>query len=174
MTVISQLTVAASLEQIIFAGVALTTVAISAARPDLDLTFPQWRVLVVLGESPVGMRIGEVSRRVGVTLPATSRQLHRLERRGLIAVSPDDRDRRASRARLTPAGQEAHDAIIAYRRARIAEIAAPFEPDDELRGQVLRLAEAFAGSAAGNGVASPSAARPVDDAVEHPARVGER
>ena len=165
MTVISQLTVAESLEQIIFAGVALTTVAISAARPDLDLTFPQWRVLVVLGESPAGMRIGEVSRRIGVTLPATSRQLHRMERRGLIAVSPDDRDRRASRARLTPAGQEAYDAIIGYRRARLAEIAAPFEFDDGLRSQVMRLAEAFGGATIERTGARPSAARPVNDAV---------
>ena len=64
---------------LVIAGVALTSVAISGARPGFDLTFPQWRVLVVLGEATDGARIGTVARRVGVTLPATSRQLRRLE-----------------------------------------------------------------------------------------------
>ena len=144
MTVISAPTVAESLEQIIFAGVALTTVAIHTARPDFELTFPQWRVLVVLGGSPTGLRIGEVARRVGVTLPATSRQLHRLERRGLVEVRPDDQDRRASRARLTESGRQAYEAIVSYRRAYIDEIAAPFESDPALRAQIDLIAEAFA------------------------------
>lgn len=143
MTVTTRPTVAESLERIIVAGVALTTVAIGAPRPDFELTFPQWRVLVVLGESDAGMRIGEVARRVGVTLPATSRQVHRLERRGLVEVRPDDRDRRASRAHLTVAGRAAKDAIVNYRRARIAQIAEPLEDDPALRDGIVRIAEAF-------------------------------
>jgi DNA-binding MarR family transcriptional regulator len=143
MTITDSLTVAESLEQIIFAGVALTTVAIGAARPGFELTFPQWRVLVVLGGSPHGLRQSEIARRVGVTVPATSRQLHRLERRGLIEVRQDDRDRRASRVILTEAGRQAHDAIIAHRRAHIDEIAASFESDPALRAQIGRIAEAF-------------------------------
>jgi DNA-binding MarR family transcriptional regulator len=143
MTVTSDPTLAEALEQIIFAGVALTTIAISTARPAFDLTFPQWRVLVVLGRASTGFRIGEVARRVGVTLPATSRQLRRLGRRGLIEVYPDPSDRRASRARLTPAGAQVYEAIVAYRRAYITEIAAPFESDPALRAGILRVAEAF-------------------------------
>jgi DNA-binding MarR family transcriptional regulator len=136
-------TVAASLEQIIFAGVALTTMAITTARPGFELTFPQWRVMVVLGGSPQGLRQSEVARRVGVTLPATSRQLHRLERRGLVEVRPDDVDRRASRACLTEAGRLAYDAIIGYRRASIERIVAPFEADPALRVRLSRIAQAF-------------------------------
>ena len=136
-------TLAESLEQIIFAGVALTTIAISTARPAFDLTFPQWRVLVVLGGASAGFRIGEVARRVGVTLPATSRQLRRLERRGLVEVYPDASDRRASRARLTSTGAQAYEAIVTYRRAYIAETAAPFESDPALRARMLQVAEAF-------------------------------
>ena len=97
----------------------------------------------MLGGSSAGLRIGEVARRVGVTLPATSRQLRRLERRGLIEVSPDDSDRRASRARLTSAGAQAYEAIVTYRRAYIVEIAAPFETDPALRARILQVAEAF-------------------------------
>lgn len=137
--------VAESLERIIFAGVALTTVAISAARPGIDLTFPQWRVVVILGDRRQGARISEVAQRVGVTIPATSRQLRRLERRGLVTVSPDERDRRAAVARLTPDGQAARDAIVAYRKARIMELAAPFDADGRLAHELSLIADAFEG-----------------------------
>ena len=98
MTDLTDPAVAESLERIIFAGVALTTVAFSNSQPEVELTFPQWRVLVILGAAPEGLRIAEVARLLGVTLPATSRQLRRLERRGLVAVRPDASDRRASLA----------------------------------------------------------------------------
>jgi DNA-binding MarR family transcriptional regulator len=143
---VSDPSVAESLENIVFAGVALTTVAISAARPGFDLTFPQWRVVVILGDSPNGARISDVARGVGVTIPATSRQLRRLERRGLVTVGRDERDHRAALVRLTPDGQAARDAIVAYRKARILELAAPFEGNDQLRGGLARIAEAFAGT----------------------------
>jgi DNA-binding MarR family transcriptional regulator len=144
MTVLTDPAVADSLERIIFAGVALTTVAISNAQPGLDLTFPQWRVLVVLGAAPAGLRIGEVARLVGVTLPATSRQLRRLERRGLVAVGRDDRDRRAARAHLTTEGTAARAAILAYRKAVIDRIATPFESNGSLRRELDRIADALA------------------------------
>jgi DNA-binding MarR family transcriptional regulator len=143
MNVVTELSIGESIEQIIVAGVALTTLAINAARPGFDLTFPQWRVLVILGGSPDGARISDVAQRVGVTLPATSRQLRRLERRGLLVVSPDGRDRRASLVRLTEEGRAAHDAILSRRRSRVAEIVAGFESDVTLRAQMRALAEAF-------------------------------
>jgi DNA-binding MarR family transcriptional regulator len=143
MTTLAEPAVAESLEQIIFAGVALTTVAISKARPGFELTFPQWRVLVILGAVQDGLRIGEVARRIGVTLPATSRQLRRLERRGLVTVNRDDRDRRAALARLTSEGEAVRESIIGYRKARIVEAAIPFESDPILRRDLERIAEAF-------------------------------
>ncbi len=139
--------VAESLEQIIVVGVALTTVAISNARPDLDLTLPQWRVLVILGAAPGGVRIGEVARLVGVTMPATSRQLRRLERRGLVVVRGDTRDGRAALASLTEEGRAARAAIVDYRKARISAAAGPFESNALLRHQLDRIAEALAGTA---------------------------
>lgn len=108
------------LERIVLAGVAITTRALSEAKAGLDLTFPQWRVLVVLGEERDGATVSEVAARIGVTLPATSRQLRRLARRGLVTVDRDDRDRRAARARLTVDGQATRRAILDYRRRRIA------------------------------------------------------
>ena len=137
--------VADSLERIIFAGVAMTTVALASVRPGFDLTFPQWRVVVILGEEPDGLRLSAVAQRIGVTLPATSRQLKRLERRGLVTVTPDDRDRRAARARLTEEGWQARRAVVDHRRARLEELARPFESRTATRRELARVAEVVAG-----------------------------
>lgn len=115
----SDATLADLLERIVLAGVGLTTRALAEATPGLDLTFPQWRVLVVLGEADAGATVSEVAGRIGVTVPATSRQLRRLASRGLIEIGPDTHDRRAVRALLTTTGRSARDAILAFRRRRI-------------------------------------------------------
>jgi len=143
MTDLTDPTVAASLERLIVAGVALTTVAFSNAQPGFELTFPQWRVLVILGAASDGVRIGEVARLVGVTLPATSRQLRRLQRRGLVIVRRDERDARASLASLTAEGRTARAAIVEYRRARIQKAAASFETSPTLRRELDRIADAL-------------------------------
>lgn len=46
----SDRTLADLLERIVLAGVAITTRALSEASPGFDLTFPQWRALLVVGE----------------------------------------------------------------------------------------------------------------------------
>ncbi|MEW5989991.1 MAG: MarR family transcriptional regulator [Chloroflexota bacterium] len=121
----------------------MTTVAIASARPGFDLTFPQWRVIVILGDALEGARISDVARQVGVTLPATSRQLRRLERRGLVTVSRDERDRRAAIARLTGEGERARASIIADRRASIVALATPLESDPATRHELARVAAAL-------------------------------
>ena len=111
------------LERIAVGAVGLTTRALAQADAGFELTFPQWRALLVLGEDPDGARIGEVAARVGVTVPATSRLLRRLERRGMTTLSVDEQDRRATRARLTGRGSEVRAAILANRRAALQEVA---------------------------------------------------
>ncbi len=112
----------ADLERIVIGAVGITTRALEQAAPGVDLTFSQWRALLILGERPDGIRVGEVAARVGVTLPATSRLLRRLERRDLVALAPDDTDRRATRARLTARGGDVRDAIIEFRESTLREI----------------------------------------------------
>jgi len=131
------------LERIMVAGVAITTRALSEARPALDLTFPQWRAMLVVGERPDGSRVSEVAARVGVTLPATSRLLRRLAARGLVEITADEQDRRASRARLTQAGSEARDAILADRRQRIEDTLRGTRLAPSTRAELARLADAF-------------------------------
>ena len=111
------------LERIAVGAVGLTTRALAHADTGHELTFPQWRALLVLGEDADGARVGAVATRVGVTLPATSRLLRRLERRGLTSLSVDELDRRATRARLTERGRTVRSAILARRRAALREIA---------------------------------------------------
>jgi DNA-binding MarR family transcriptional regulator len=123
---------AADLERIAVGAVDLTTRALTHAAAGFDLTFPQWRALLVLGEEQDGARIGAVAARVGVTLPATSRLLRRLERRGLTTLAIDEQDRRATRARLTDRGREVRAAILAHRRAAMQEIAGTLAAPDRL------------------------------------------
>jgi DNA-binding MarR family transcriptional regulator len=108
------------LERVVLAGVAITTRALNEANPGFELTFQQWRVLLILGPEANGLTVSAVSRQIGVTVPATSRQLRRLSLRGLVALERDSRDRRAARARLTAGGQATREAILAYRRRAIA------------------------------------------------------
>jgi len=132
-----------ALERLVFAGVALTSRALAEATPGLELTVPQWRALVVLGEASDGARVSEVASRVGGSLPGTSRLLRRLERRGLVSARQDERDHRATRVRLTPDGRSVRSAIVAYRRRTIRKVARAATPSLELAAELERLAAAI-------------------------------
>lgn len=108
-----------AIERIVTAGVAMTNASLSRWRPNLELSLQQWRVMVVLGDDTDGRTVGEISQRIAVTRPATGRQLHRLEERGLVALETDPHDRRVTRVRLTDAGVSARASIMADRRATI-------------------------------------------------------
>lgn len=109
-----------ALEAIVAAGVAITA-QVLARGEGTDLTLPMWRVLVVLGADHRGATVSEVARRIGVTVPATSRQLRRLAGRGLVSLGADERDHRAVRARLTDAGMAFRADVLRRRRAAIGD-----------------------------------------------------
>jgi DNA-binding MarR family transcriptional regulator len=132
-----------AVERLIRVGVAITSRSLSEAKPELELTFPQWRALLVLGERPGGATISEVSARVGVTVPATSRQLRRLARRGLLEMGRDERDRRATRARLSAHGMATLEALLAHRRNLIAAIAADLTVADTTLRDLGRVTDAL-------------------------------
>ncbi len=123
---------AGCMERITVAAVALTARALAGADGGADLTFPQWRAVVVLGERADGTRVGEVAARVGVTIPATSRLLRRLARRGLVALGVDEQDRRATRARLTDDGVAVRAAILGHRQAVLREVVATLSDPEHL------------------------------------------
>lgn len=109
-----------ALEAIVIAGVAITA-RVLARSEGTELTLPMWRVLVVLGVEPDGATVSEVARRIGVTVPATSRQLRRLAGRGLVSLGVDERDHRAVRARLTDAGSAFRADVMQRRRVALDE-----------------------------------------------------
>ncbi len=130
------------LGRIVIGGIAITTRALGSATPGLDLTFPQWRALLVVGED-TDATISHVAARVGVTVPATSRQLRRLARRGLVAIHRDRDDRRALRIRLTDEGLRVRRRILEYRTEQIALIAAAVTLSNEALAALADLADGF-------------------------------
>src|SRR3954454_10505551 len=137
-----------AIDSIVMAGVAMTSVALSRATGGQELTFPRWRVLIVLSP-PESLPVAEVSRRIAVTLPATARQLRRLERRGFVTLEPDPLDGRVTRARLTDAGVGVRAAIIDERRTRIGQALRDLDVRPTAAREVARIAAALVTSTTG-------------------------
>lgn len=70
------------------------------------LTTTQFSLLAHLKAHP-GIGVGALAERLVMDPTTLTRNLRPLERRGLVAVEPDPRDRRSRRLSLTGAGQEA-------------------------------------------------------------------
>jgi len=110
-----------AIELVARATVDVTTRALAEAMPALDPSLLQWRALLIVGDDPAGARVGQVGDGVGVPLPAASRLVQRLQRRGLVDVERDPDDGRAMRVRLTHAGAHARSTVLARRRHLISE-----------------------------------------------------
>jgi DNA-binding MarR family transcriptional regulator len=76
-----------------------------------DLSPPQYNVLRILRGTPEGLLCGEIARRMITRDPDITRILDRLEKRGLIARSRPDCDRRRMLARIQPDGLALLDRI---------------------------------------------------------------
>jgi DNA-binding MarR family transcriptional regulator len=119
-----------ALEAIAFGSVAITTRAL--ATSGIDLTFAQWRVLVIVGEHPEGATVTEIATRLGGEISPVSKLVARVSRRGLVRTSKDDRDRRVTRVRVTDEGGELRQTVLDHRRRLLADVladAGPIEPD---------------------------------------------
>lgn len=136
-----------SLAGIIFGGIALTDAALHRASGGQELTFGQWRRLLYIGETDEGARVSDVARRFSSTLPATSRSLRRLERRGLLTLTRDEQDRRVTRARLTSEGKALRSAVLAHRRRAISRIVRAVRPPAEAERVLEELATQFVDAA---------------------------
>jgi DNA-binding MarR family transcriptional regulator len=148
--------IVAWLEGIIFGGVALTTEGLEYATGGRELSFIQWRAVVLIGNNEDGFRVGQVASFVHAGLPSTSRLLRRLERRGLLTLERDEQDRRATRARLTSAGAELRSSVLAYRRNEISAIVQKVKPASAAERTLRDLAALF--DARGQVLPSPSRA----------------
>jgi DNA-binding MarR family transcriptional regulator len=143
-----------SLGAIVFGGVAMTASALQHATDGQEVTFVQWRAILVIGEHEEGRRVGEVAAFVNAALSTTSRLLRRLERRGLLTLAQDEEDRRATRARLTDAGVRVRSSVLAYRRDEIAAVVEDVKPSAAADRVLRDLAARF--RARGYGQVEPS------------------
>ncbi len=69
-----------------------------------DLSATQYNVLRILRGSPEGLPCGEIAARMITRDPDVTRLLDRMEKRGLISRSRDNKDRRTVIGRITPGG----------------------------------------------------------------------
>ena len=89
-------------------------------RRDSGLTHFEYFVLAMLSEAPEhSLRMTALAHRTNGTLPRLSHVIARLEARGLVERFPCPEDRRATNARLTPAGW---DTVVAAAPGHVAAV----------------------------------------------------
>ncbi len=120
--------IAHDVERIVVASVAVTARALLEVAP--ELTFLQWRVLVVV-DQPGGVSVGTVAVAVGAKPAAMSRLVGRLRMRGLVETSRGEEDARIVFVRLTERGELIRARIYERRRLEIREALdnTPLSPD---------------------------------------------
>jgi len=101
-------------------------------QSDLDLTYAQSQVLVRLAEHP-GSHMGDVAKAFGVTLPAVTHIVDRLEEKGLVVRGDHPADRRVYVLDLTRAGRALVDELEAIRRRGMERVLARMSVGDRQR-----------------------------------------
>ena len=118
---------------------------------DVDLTMSQLKMMFVLssamgpGDGGSGLRVGEVARWLGVTLPTVTAVMDKLVERGLVRRDEDPVDRRQHVCRLTADGQALLHRLMAGRRAFTHALLDHLDEDELaafLRGMQVVLAAA--------------------------------
>jgi len=129
------------LERLVVGSVAITARAIAAA--DAELTFMQWRVLLIVGERDEGQAVGEIALRIGAHASPASRVVSRLKHRGLVSTDRRDLDKRVVCVRLTDAGRDLRSRVLELRARDIADVLEIVSLAPEETEVVTRLARAF-------------------------------
>jgi DNA-binding MarR family transcriptional regulator len=131
------------LERLAMGVIAVT--ARSIATVDADLTFNQWRVLVIVGERGRGIAMSELAERTGSALSPASRVVKRMERRGWVRLTKAVDDRRVTLVHPTDAGTAVRDAVFTRRRTYLADVVSAIAPVGTDEVDVIdRIARAFA------------------------------
>jgi DNA-binding MarR family transcriptional regulator len=107
---------------------AATLARLFLAHTTFQLSRTEIGVLHALSEHP--RRITELAAREGVTQPAITLLVNRLQDRGWVRRTDDPRDRRAVRVRLTPEGRRLYEQLRSEFRALLHEDAATLDDAD--------------------------------------------
>ena len=133
-------------KQLCFALYAATNAVTRAYRPllaQLDLTYPQYLVMLVLWQDGHSTS-REIAQRLQLSANAISPLLDRLEESGLVTRQRDRTDRRVVHIALTPRGEASESAV--YDAQQVVECQTGLAPDDldHLRHELTALAERMA------------------------------
>jgi DNA-binding MarR family transcriptional regulator len=117
---------------------------------DVDLTMSQLKMIFVLSSAmgptgAAGMRVSEVARGLGVTLPTVTAVMDKLVERGLVRRDEDPLDRRQHVCRLTSDGKALLHRLMAGRRSFTNALLEHLDEDELaafLRGMEVVLAAA--------------------------------
>ena len=82
---------------------------------ELELTFTQFKALMLLAHEPEALSVKDVSDRLGISFPAASRAVEPLVQRGIVERTEDTQDRRVKRVRTTKQGDRVVERLIATR-----------------------------------------------------------
>ena len=110
----------------------------------IDLTYAQSQVLFRLAEHP-GSHMGDIAKAFGVTLPAVTHIVDRLEEKGLVTRGDHPADRRVYVLDLTRAGKMLADELEAIRLRGMERVLDRMSAAD--RRQVLTGLEALVDAA---------------------------
>ncbi len=96
----------------------------------LGLSFTQVKTLGVLRDSEVPLTVKALSDRLGLSLPAVSRAVETLVRRGEVRREEDLHDRRCKNVDLTAKGRKTFDQLAARRMAGIKNFVEGMDPSE--------------------------------------------
>lgn len=87
----------------------------------MDLTYAQSQVLFYVADHPA-CHMGDVAKAFGVTLPAVTHIVDRLEQKGFVVRGDDPADRRVYLLELTPQGRTLADDLRAIQIQGVAQV----------------------------------------------------
>jgi DNA-binding MarR family transcriptional regulator len=100
---------------------------------ELDLTLTQLKALHALDLAAEEASVKELGEALGLSLPAASRTVDGLLRRGYLERREDEHDRRVKRVRLTSAGRNAVERLNGARLAGLEKFAATLSDGERTR-----------------------------------------
>jgi DNA-binding MarR family transcriptional regulator len=106
-----------------------------AVLGELELSMTQMKTLSMLDDCLEEVSVKEVSERLALSLPATSRTVDGLLRRGLLSRHEDAEDRRVKRVRLTDEGRSVVQRIVTARLQGLESYASTLS--DDQRAQLM-------------------------------------
>ena len=111
---------------------------------ELDLTYAQSQVLFYVGDHP-GCHMGDVAKAFGVTLPAVTHIIDRLEQKQFVLRGDHPGDRRVYVLELTRSGRTLVQELHGIQMRSLEKVLARMTGED--RARVIRGLEAFVDAA---------------------------